>query len=825
MRTLTAGLLAAQRTSTLKSSSYSVLIDSVEYAGRIKGNDGAGTETIHIERPYGGRATLLIANSDKSITADLRGKKVVISYGYGVETKSPAPPLWVFSQKTTSLEGKLGIQLECIDIWLRLSLRKIFAGGGIQLKGTITGSFTNGDIVHGDTSGAIGTVVASNPTAGYILVGKVSGTFTAGETVHSILVPSVSMTATTVTSIGGGSSASWNGDKTIFEILDALVPSTFQLDSTDGVIDSASHKPYYSTVMNSSLLSVIQDMMKRTYCAARAEEDDKIHLINITSAPGTPDYTYSYPAGVNHNLKIDIRDVSEVLPNQVYIYYAEPGATGYATYAGYAEDAASRARGFGDVPITESAQVVSDAGANAVAAARIAAIQKEATRGTILVPMNCGQELFDYIKIIDNRANVTYYGWIGGLTRRFGSESAYSLTVELGNLTGAEGLPSLDAILPTNAMPAIVPPVSQANTSMPRLLPAYLPIIVNVVFTAVDNNDMSWAAGTLKCADGTSFTINSGTLNLANANPYYLYYNTTTDNHVLTSTQTFTDTIGAERLLVAFALSNSVATEKATIIPGTGGTLPTIAASAIFVGKLSAITADMGLLTAGEIRVGTGTLGVNFTGWRMWVESSIGRFAGYLSDVQQFYTGSDGKLYAGGGIVKLDIDGLHLTGSGAIRFEGGGAAPGLVYADTTDLYIKAPDITDGTVWLIADDITGFDYVSTHLLPKITATYYLGSADYKWAYVYRTNESACELPTSNSALKIIKKMKAPEITDGEYGERHYFKDSDMPDEVKCKDPRHPDKEPEIEFTRLMGVLTQAIRELVVEVDSINKKIGG
>jgi hypothetical protein len=92
-----------------------------------------------------------------------------------------------------------------------------------------------------------------------------------------------------------------------------------------------------------------------------------------------------------------------------------------------------------------------------------------------------------------------------------------------------------------------------------------------------------------------------------------------------------------------------------------------ITATKVSIATLSAITADMGLLTAGEIRVGTGTPGSNFTGFRIF--SSY--IAGYNNDVAQVYIdSSDGKLYAAGGDVFLDDDGISITGASSITDEG-----------------------------------------------------------------------------------------------------------------------------------------------------------
>jgi len=81
-----------------------------------------------------------------------------------------------------------------------------------------------------------------------------------------------------------------------------------------------------------------------------------------------------------------------------------------------------------------------------------------------------------------------------------------------------------------------------------------------------------------------------------------------------------------------------------------------------------AITASSGSIagvltigTSGEIRQGTGTLGTDYTGLRIWRDSGVGRIAGYASNTPQWYAGTDGKLYAGGGVVSLNQYGYMIA--------------------------------------------------------------------------------------------------------------------------------------------------------------------
>jgi hypothetical protein len=76
--------------------------------------------------------------------------------------------------------------------------------------------------------------------------------------------------------------------------------------------------------------------------------------------------------------------------------------------------------------------------------------------------------------------------------------------------------------------------------------------------------------------------------------------------------------------------------------------------------------------TSGEIRQGTGTLGSDYTGLRIWRDSGVGRIAGYASNTPQWYAGTDGKLYAGGGAVSINQYGYMVA---TADFSSGGTWP------------------------------------------------------------------------------------------------------------------------------------------------------
>lgn len=65
--------------------------------------------------------------------------------------------------------------------------------------------------------------------------------------------------------------------------------------------------------------------------------------------------------------------------------------------------------------------------------------------------------------------------------------------------------------------------------------------------------------------------------------------------------------------------------------------------------------------TSGEIRQGTGTLGSNYTGLRIWRDTNVGRIGGYASNVLQWYGDTAGNLVAGAGYVTLNASGIDVA--------------------------------------------------------------------------------------------------------------------------------------------------------------------
>lgn len=156
----------------------------------------------------------------------------------------------------------------------------------------------------------------------------------------------------------------------------------------------------------------------------------------------------------------------------------------------------------------------------------------------------------------------------------------------------------------------------------------------NIVFSATDFNTVSWGTGTITLSDGTSFSILAGdTGNIAAVT--YIFLDTGVSSTVLQTTTTASSAVGANRKLIAVAQNNASSTKKAvfqvfgslgtgvfitadniaaTTITGDEIAANTITAGKLSVSQLSAITADLGSITAGSISINGGVASIDSLG-------------------------------------------------------------------------------------------------------------------------------------------------------------------------------------------------------------------
>ena len=377
-----------------------------------------------------GQTTITLRNSDQYFSGkDLRGYKVEIGWGAITtsEEYSEQAPLWVFNQREDSEPGVLYTILECVDIWWRLAQLKVI-GGGTKVSGTISGAFTLLEAVTNGGQGG-GTGTASHVIVigdDYLILTGTTGTFLTGD----VLTGASSGKTITLTSDGQsggvGAAPQFDGTQQIHDIIAALIADIADLDDDTAGADARIHDtPEYQADNLDPILGIIRRLIEMTNSALRYGNDEDMHLKYLDPAPGAYDYEYDSA----HSFLVDIRDQRLTIPNKIFIIDSIPDYTYWAV----ANDTASQTAIGVITQVFEAPDLASNAEAQNRANAMLVRIQQESVQGRVVAPMNCGQEILDYISITDTRAGITTIGRIGLIIRTF-EPGVYKIECRLGGI-------------------------------------------------------------------------------------------------------------------------------------------------------------------------------------------------------------------------------------------------------------------------------------------------------------------------------------------------------------------------------------------------------
>ncbi|MEK6861494.1 MAG: hypothetical protein AABY07_05980, partial [Nanoarchaeota archaeon] len=202
-------------------------------------------------------------------------------------------------------------------------------------------------------------------------------------------------------------------------------------------------------------------------------------------------------------------------------------------------------------------------------------------------------------------------------------------------------------------------------------------------------------------------------------------------NATIQNTTVFSTVVGINRSLVAIAIANRDAgtnsgDRRAYLVSMNAGT-PVVAANRVIANQLSAISANMGTITTGAIRIPTGTADIINTATFEGFTINGARIAGYrlIAGVGTLMTelrSSDGRFYAGAGSTILDDLGIRIiagtNGASFLTFENPALTiRGRFWSDSTDgLTIAGAgspgDITFSTATAVKPSVDGTDLGTT-----------------------------------------------------------------------------------------------------------------
>jgi hypothetical protein len=204
------------------------------------------------------------------------------------------------------------------------------------------------------------------------------------------------------------------------------------------------------------------------------------------------------------------------------------------------------------------------------------------------------------------------------------------------------------------------------------------------VFSASSATVVAWGAGTFTTAGGTAYSIGAGNTGTMSAVTYiYLDISVSTTAYQVTTTAALA--VGTGKVLVAVA-QNAATTATYLVesdqpaIVGNNIAANTITSGKISVSQLSAISADLGAITAGSITINGGVASIDSSGNSTFKSIKVG------GSTRQ-YTLSDSGIFSYGD----GSDGAAAFNGGAVT---GASLAGSTYTLTRDVYYTTMTVAD-----------------------------------------------------------------------------------------------------------------------------------
>ncbi len=229
--------------------------------------------------------------------------------------------------------------------------------------------------------------------------------------------------------------------KTVKQLVEAIVGASlapfthchaFEVvwnEGYDTLADNYKPRDSFRIYNKGSRLAALRRVLDFTANVPRFEADGKVHIMKPVTSGESFDAEYSLEQG-QHQFFSKAYKETLVFPNRFVVASQpddDPQYSGEATVDGY-DSLPSK------VKKTEFIQLrlESNEQAASIATALIAKAEMGAARGQAEIRINCGSEVFDYVKVTDSRQGDTRTGNLGYIHRRFGKDK-WTMTFGFGN--------------------------------------------------------------------------------------------------------------------------------------------------------------------------------------------------------------------------------------------------------------------------------------------------------------------------------------------------------------------------------------------------------
>lgn len=195
----------------------------------------------------------------------------------------------------------------------------------------------------------------------------------------------------------------------------------------DDLINTITPGESFYIPLNWSRLAAVRRLLDHTYCVMRFGADGRIYIFKPQTSGEEYDYEYSRKGG--HALYSKAKADSLTLPN--YIIVQTPVGADPAYY-GEARDMVSfRNLQRWEEQVETIKGLESNDQAQSVAQAILSKVQGQREVGNAFVPMNCGQEIYDRVKVTDEWDKTEIEGNVG-VIHRLWQPGKYTMSVTFG---------------------------------------------------------------------------------------------------------------------------------------------------------------------------------------------------------------------------------------------------------------------------------------------------------------------------------------------------------------------------------------------------------
>lgn len=354
VRSISSTMLTAQA-GTKKTPYIRVVINSVDLSSRL-------LFVEHIEEPYRDRTTLVFRNNDRYFDSlDFQGFSFQPGYGFttgagneycGDGTSDGTPTMWVKVQEIISTEGMVVCNLYCEGEWMYLREQKVVAVGTAPLYQYTFNESSNDYTIYDLIEMAIETVM--------------------GWTLEA--------------AIDGGSDG----------IIDVIYPKiSVNVSYTNNVVTLDSYAEF------------LYSLISMTKCYLRQKSATNWELV-YPQENDEVDETYYSSSVDGHPFTEHMERMNEVVPNRIYVAANHPGFDDGEPWPAFPPailgDSGAYTGNYDEVAeIHLYPWVTSQGTADLLASAIMTKLKSESLAGRTVVPHDCRVELYDKIRVEDNR--------------------------------------------------------------------------------------------------------------------------------------------------------------------------------------------------------------------------------------------------------------------------------------------------------------------------------------------------------------------------------------------------------------------------------------